>query len=85
MGSHITYDDNEKCWKLIKRDNVYEPVYTIYVSARRISIYNWKDENGEPFTDAYNKVNVHYKYVHEIQHALISSGMRKFANNFKIR
>lgn len=80
----FTYDDRELCWKLVVRESKYAPVYSIYVSARRISIYNWKNENGEPFTDACNKVNVHYKYVHEIQHALRLSGLHEIADNFKV-
>lgn len=78
------YDDNENCWKLIKKDDRYT-LYSIYVNTNRISIYNWINKEGERFTDACNKVNVHYKYVHQLQHALRLCGLNELADdNFKV-
>lgn len=77
------YDDSENCWKLIEKDGRYS-VYSIYVNTNRVSIYNWRNEEGERFTDACNKVNVHYKYVHQIQHALRLCGLNILADNFKV-
>lgn len=79
----FTYDVNEKCWKLIKKDND-RLVYSIYVNADRLSVCNWRFEENEYFVNVCNEVNVYYTYVHEIQHALRMCGLNDLANNFKI-